>query len=241
MSLVKSKVPKGRKIIGNRWVYMEKDDGTYRSHTVAKGSVKSWVKTFKNIIVHDTTFCVVLVQNLVYNLHSHQFDIVTAFLYGLLDEEIYIQFPEGYEKFLIEHHGKHISSKTHCVLLLQALYGLVQAARQSYKKITSIFGKLDFLPSPADPCLYIKKHKGKEPPAYIILYVDDGVIFGTTKIIGQVMKSISSVLKVKDLGEVKNFVGCCLVHSTDGKTIHIFQPKLIKNLEDSIFSIHLHQ
>jgi hypothetical protein len=46
------------------------------------------------------------------------------------------------------------------------------------------------------------------------------------------MKSISLVLKVKDLGEVKNVVGCCLVHSTDGKTIHIFQPKLIKNLED---------
>jgi hypothetical protein len=40
------------------------------------------------------------------------------------------------------------------------------------------------------------------------------------------------VLKDKDLGEVRNFVGCHLVHSTDGKTIHIFQPKLIKNLED---------
>jgi Reverse transcriptase (RNA-dependent DNA polymerase) len=77
---------------------------------------------------------VVLVQRLVYNLHSRQFDIVTAFFYELLDEEIYMDFPEGYEKFLKEHHGK-----THCVLLLQALHGLVQAARQWYKKITSIF------------------------------------------------------------------------------------------------------
>jgi hypothetical protein len=42
---------------------------------------------------------------------------------------------------------------------------------------------LDFHPSPADPCLYIKKAKDIEPPAYIILYVDDGVIFGTPKII----------------------------------------------------------
>jgi hypothetical protein len=65
------------------------------------------------------------------------------------------------------------------------------------------------------------------------LYVDDGVIFGTPKIIEQVLKPIYSVLKVKDLGEVKNFVGCRLVHSTYGKTIHIYQPKLIKNLEDS--------
>jgi hypothetical protein len=43
------------------------------------------------------------------------------------------------------------------------------------------------------------------------LYVDDGVIFGTPKVIEQVMKSISSVLKVKDLGEVKKFIGCPLL------------------------------
>jgi hypothetical protein len=45
-----SKVPHGRKIIGNHWVYAEKDDGTYRSRTVAKGFRRSLVKTFKNII-----------------------------------------------------------------------------------------------------------------------------------------------------------------------------------------------
>jgi Reverse transcriptase (RNA-dependent DNA polymerase) len=108
-----------------------------------------------------------------------------------------MEFPEGYEKFFKEHHGKNISSKTHCVLLLRALYILAQAACQWYKKITSIFGKLDFHSSPADPCLFIKKAKGNEPSC---LYVDDGVIFGTPKIIEQVMKSISLVLKVKDLG-----------------------------------------
>jgi hypothetical protein len=69
-----------------------------------------------------------------------QFDIVTAFLYGLLDEEIYMEFPEGYEKsFVKEHHGKTISSMTHCVLLLRDLDGLVQAACHWYKKITSAY------------------------------------------------------------------------------------------------------
>jgi Reverse transcriptase (RNA-dependent DNA polymerase) len=172
------------KIIGNRWVYAEKDDGTYRSRNIAKGFSQIPGKEFQehhSPVVHDTTFCVVLVQKLVYNLHFHQFDIVAAFLYGLLDEdeEIYMEFPEEYEKFLKEHHGKNISSKNHCVLLLQALYGLVQAAHQWYKKITSIFGKLDFDPSPAYRCLYMEKAKGNEPPAYIIFYVDDRVIFGT--------------------------------------------------------------
>jgi hypothetical protein len=60
---------------------------------------------------------------------------------------------------------------------------------------------------------FYKKPKGNEPPAYIILYVDLGVNFGTLKIIEQVIKAISSVLKVKDLGKVKNSVGCCLVQT----------------------------
>jgi Reverse transcriptase (RNA-dependent DNA polymerase) len=105
----KSKVPKGRKNIGNRWVYAEKDDGTFRSRTAAKRFSQIPGKDFQehhSPVVHDTTFRVVLFQKLVYNLHSRQFDIVTAFLYGLLDEEIYMEFPEGYEKFLKEHHGK---------------------------------------------------------------------------------------------------------------------------------------
>jgi Reverse transcriptase (RNA-dependent DNA polymerase) len=118
----KSKVPKGRKIIVNRWVYAEKDDGTFRRRTVAKGFSQIPGKDFQEYhspVFHgDTTFCVVLVQKLVYNLHSRQFDIVTAFLYALLYEEIYMDFPEVYEKFLKEHNGKNISNKTHCVLLL---------------------------------------------------------------------------------------------------------------------------
>jgi Reverse transcriptase (RNA-dependent DNA polymerase) len=56
----KSKVPKGRKIIDNRWVYAEKDDGTYRSRTVAKGFSQIPGKDFQehhSPVVHDTTIC----------------------------------------------------------------------------------------------------------------------------------------------------------------------------------------
>jgi Reverse transcriptase (RNA-dependent DNA polymerase) len=66
-----------------------------RSRNVAKGLSQSPDKDFQenhSPVVHDTTFCVVLVQKLIYNLDSRQFDIVTAFLYGLLDEEIYMEF-----------------------------------------------------------------------------------------------------------------------------------------------------
>jgi Reverse transcriptase (RNA-dependent DNA polymerase) len=61
----KSKVPKGRKIISDRWVYAEKDDGTYRSRTVSKGFSQIPGKDFQEYhspVVHDTTFRLVLVQ-----------------------------------------------------------------------------------------------------------------------------------------------------------------------------------
>jgi Reverse transcriptase (RNA-dependent DNA polymerase) len=76
----KSKVSKGRKIIGNRWVYTEEDDGRYRSCTVAKGFSQIPGEDFQeHPVIHDTTFRVLLVQKLVYNRHAPQFDIVTAF------------------------------------------------------------------------------------------------------------------------------------------------------------------
>jgi Reverse transcriptase (RNA-dependent DNA polymerase) len=156
----KSAVPKGRKIIGNRWVLTRKDDGRYRARTVAKGFSQIPGKDFQENhapVVHDTTFHVVLVIKIVYRLKSRQFDIETAFLYGILEEEIYMEFPEGYEQYLKDVKGRLCSSSEHCVLLLRALYGLVQAARQWYKKITDIFGKLHFFPSAADPCLFVKK------------------------------------------------------------------------------------
>jgi Reverse transcriptase (RNA-dependent DNA polymerase) len=86
----KSKAPKGRKIIGNPWVYTEKDDGTC---TVAKGFSQVLGKDFQEHYApgaRDTIFHVILVQKLIYTLCSRQFYIATAFLHDLLDEDIYM-------------------------------------------------------------------------------------------------------------------------------------------------------
>jgi Reverse transcriptase (RNA-dependent DNA polymerase) len=134
----KCNVPKGRKIIGNCWVLALKDDGRYRSRTVAKGFSQIPGQDFQENhvpVVHDTTFHLILVFKIINGLRSRQFDVETAFLYGTLDEEIYMELPEGYKKYLQELLGKIYSSQEHCVMLLCALYGLVQAAPQWYKKI----------------------------------------------------------------------------------------------------------
>jgi Reverse transcriptase (RNA-dependent DNA polymerase) len=116
MIVPNSNVPKGRKIIGSCWVYAEKDDGIYRSLNVAKKFSQIHGKDFQqhhSPVVHDSTFCVVLVQKLVYNCVN--LILLQLFSVDYLDEEIYMEFPEGYEKFLKEHHGKNISSNTHLI------------------------------------------------------------------------------------------------------------------------------
>jgi hypothetical protein len=73
---------------------------------------------------------------------------------------------------------------------------------------------------------FIKKAKGNEPLAYIILYVDDGVIFGTPKNIEQVMKSISSILKVKDLDSFSQYINTDRkFHTTGAPNTVVMRPK----------------
>jgi hypothetical protein len=168
-------------------------------------------------------------------LHAGQFDIETAFLYGELEEELWMSLPDGYDDYL-QVRGINTSNKTHCLKLNKAIYGLVQAARQWWKRFTEVMDGLGFEPSKADPCLYVKKNlKSFDQSAFVIIYVDDGGIFGTKEEIKQIIEALRKEFKVKDLGPLENFVGCKISHSlTDKvKTLGITQPKLIKHLEEA--------
>ena len=233
----KKNLPTGRKIIGARWVNVIKDDGRYRSRTVAKGFSQIPGKDHQENhapVIHDTTFHMVLCFKIIYKLHKRQFDVETAFLYGDLEEELYMEFPEGYEEYLLEKKGAIFESKHYCLLLKKALYGLVQAARQWWKKITEVLNKIGFVSSKADPCLFVKAGNGKEPPAFIVLYVDDGGIIGTPEVIEEVMKALSKVFKIKDLGDMNTFVGCDIID--DKTTIWLQQSKLISHLKESFMT-----
>ena len=73
-------------------------------------------------------FCIAIVLMLANNWDADIVDIETAFLYGDLDKEIYMKVPEGLAKYLDTKYNND-----DCLVLIQAMYGLVQAARQYYK------------------------------------------------------------------------------------------------------------
>lgn len=76
----------------------------------------------------------------------HQMDVLTAFLNGDLDEEIYMHQPDGYL----------VTGKEHLVCKLRkSLYGLKQAPRCWNRAMKQYLAKADFVQSNADPCVFI--------------------------------------------------------------------------------------
>jgi Reverse transcriptase (RNA-dependent DNA polymerase) len=71
-----------------------------------------------------------------------------------------------------EIHNKIIDSTNHVMFLKKAIYGLVQAARQWWKKIKEVMAGCNYYPIKADPCLFMKKVKDDEPMSFVIIYVD---------------------------------------------------------------------
>jgi hypothetical protein len=67
----------------------------------------------------------------------------------------------------------------------------------------------------------VKAGTNNESPAFIIIYVDDGLIIGTPDLIKTVLKALAKEFQIKDLGPIKNSVGCQILINRARDTIWI--------------------
>ena len=104
----------------------------------------------------------------------HQIDVKIAFLNGVMEEEVYVEQPLGFET-----HDR----ETHVCKLKKALYGLKQAPRTWYGRIDSFLMSLGFTKSKADPNLYCKVEDGMQ--VILLLYVDDLFLTGDEELIAE--------------------------------------------------------
>ena len=127
----------------------------------------------------------------------HQMDVKTSFLYAPLEEEVYMEQPEGI--VLEGNEGK-------VMRLLKCLYRLKQAPRQWTIYIDTVLKGLGFRRLKSDGGVYMK---GEGPAAlYIALYVDDLFMVGENlDDIQRVKEGLSGEFKMKDLGEAKFLLG----------------------------------
>ena len=94
-------IPNNRRLIGNKWVFKIKRDGTYRARLVALGySQIPGVDNTDNFapVAHDVSFRIALAGMTVETLDSLVMDVETAFLYGDIEEKIFMKSQIGIEE-----------------------------------------------------------------------------------------------------------------------------------------------
>ena len=206
----------GMHVLPSKYVFKMKTTGP-KARVVAVGFRQvhgvDYMETYAPVvnIITVRMFFAVIVQM---DLELEQMDVVTAFLYGDLDEDIFMEVPEGLRD----------SKQPNLVCrLLKSIYGLKQAPRQWYAKVHSfLVEKLGFKSSRNDPCLYIL-HSSSEF-IMIALYVDDLLIAGSNKAsVVRIKGEFKDRFKMKDMGEASEVLGIEIKRNRANRTLFLHQ------------------
>jgi hypothetical protein len=196
--------PEGKSVVTSKWLYKLKHavDGSiekYKARFVAQGFSQfegvDYDETFAPVARYTSIRAVISIAAEM-GWKIHQMDVKTAFLNGLIEEEVYIEQPLGFEV-----HGR----ESHVCRLKKALYGLKQAPRAWYSRIDAYLQQLGFEKSEADPNLYFIMVG--EDPLILLLYVDDLFITGAEKLISSCKESLASEFEMTDIGLMHYFLG----------------------------------
>ena len=132
-------------------------------------------------------------------------DVKTAFLNGVVEEEVYVEKPLGFET-----HDR----ETHVCKLKKTMYNLKQAPRTSYDRIDNFLTSLGFTKSKADSNLYYKVEEGD--PVILLLYVDDLFLTGEDELIADTKRRLAAEFEMKDLVMMHYFLGLEVWQSSKG-------------------------
>ncbi|KAL0546737.1 hypothetical protein IC582_016650 [Cucumis melo] len=225
--------PKGVKPVGFKWVFVckrnENNEVTrYKARLVAQGFSQrpgiDYEVTYSPVVdIITLRYLISLIA--CENLDMHLMDVVTAYLYGSLENEIYMKIPEGFK--IPESYNSN--SRELCPIKLQrSLYGLKQSGRMWYNRLSEYLLKEGYQNNPICPCVFIKKSQSGF--AIIAVYVDDLNIIGTPEELSKAIEYLKKEFEIKDLGKTKIFPGLQIEHLADGIFIHqsTYTEKILK-------------
>ncbi|KAH7471965.1 hypothetical protein FOMA001_g13268 [Fusarium oxysporum f. sp. matthiolae] len=148
------------------------------------------------------------------DLELEQMDVKTAFLYGLVNEEIYVQQPEGFD-----------DGSGRVCKLLRALYVLKQAPRVWYETLSTFLETLGFKPLSSDMVVFVKGHM------FIAVYVDDLLIAGPSKDeIVAVKQALCNSSKMMNLGPCKYYLGMSVRRDRATRSIFLSQTTYLEKV-----------
>jgi histone deacetylase 1/2 len=211
MALMKNKtwhlVPphEGKNLIDCKWVYRikKKADGSidrYKARLVAKGFKQRYGIDYEDTfspVVKAATIRLVLAIAVSRGWSLRQLDVQNAFLHGVLEEDVYMKQPPGFEDR---------NAPFHVCKLDKALYGLKQAPRAWYSQLSLKLQELGFVPSKADTSLFIYHKYGLT--MFMLIYVDDIIVTSSSdEAVTALLKDLGAKFAIKDLGDLHYFLG----------------------------------
>ena len=220
-------LPKDKKAIGCKWVFKIKRraDGSierYKARLVAKGFNQKYQidyqETFSPVVKYVTIRLILgIASNMDWTIQ--QMDVKTAFLYGELQEQIFMQLPPGMET----------ENKNNCLYLRRSIYGLKQASRVWNETFDKYAKSIGFQVSSRDPCLYSKIEGGD--CVFLLVYVDDVIITGNSEQLQTWLKEQLSVkFEMSDLGECTFVLGMELIRDKENKRMILSQRRYIEDI-----------
>ena len=216
-------LPAGRKALKSKWVFAtkEKNDGSlrYKARLVIKGFMQveglDYQETFAPVIKMQSLRMILSIANH-RKMLIHQMDVKTAFLNGYLEEDIYMEQPEG----------QVIPEKESLVCKLErSLYGLKQSPRCWNELLnTFLVVELKFRRFLGDTATYARGQGVKT--VYIEVYVDDLLIMSQLmQEIQEVKDKLNKRFEMVDFGEVSTVLKIKVKFNRDKGELSLDQEK----------------
>ncbi|KAJ6437664.1 Cut9 interacting protein Scn1 [Purpureocillium lavendulum] len=150
-----------------------------------------------------------------FDLETRQLDAINAFTNSVLDEDVYVQFPDGYRR------------RGWVLKLLRALYGLRRSPLLWQKDLTAAFEKLGLRQSQEEPCLFTNNW------LTVFFFVDDIVLLHRAKhqrAADEFIVKLKAQYEMKDLGELKWFLGIRILRDRTARKLWLCQDSYIDNI-----------
>lgn len=201
-------------IVGCRWLFRTKyhADGSIERHKarlVAQGfsqvSGIDYSQTFSPV-VKASTIRIVLSLAVLNNLKLHQLDVNNAFLNGELHELVYMKQTPGFQDPIFPHHVCRLN---------KAIYGLKQALRAWFHRLSTFLVASGFVCSKAGTSLFV--FKWDSCILYLLVYVDDLILTGNQEVVIQsFITKLHDTFAIKDLGRLNFFLGLEVIYTDTG-------------------------
>ncbi|GJU30221.1 putative ribonuclease H-like domain-containing protein [Tanacetum coccineum] len=219
-------LPTGKRVIGTKWVFRNKKDEKgivirNKARLVAQGHRQEEGIDYEEVFAPVSRIKGIrlfLAYASFMGFLVYQMDVKSAFLYGTIEEEVYVTQPPGFKD--PDHPDKVYK-------VVKALYGLHQAPRAWYETLANYLLGNGFKRGKIDQTLFIKKQKGDI--LLVQVYVDD-IIFGSTnkELCTGFEKLMKDKFQMSSMGELTFFLGLQVQQKEDG--IFISQDKYVAEI-----------